>query len=284
MALLAFSAVVFSCFLLACVILLVLDLRGERRAVRAAVQALGRRVQSQDEQLGNLSRAVALLVPPDARPTTGPSRPFRPTAEHVAAARSAHAGETARRIEALSLPSVETEGDRGGINPGDPIPSGEDKVALRARFEPEADERDAARDEADEPEEEATVVCSAPEARHTLLGGLAGAPHRRPASSPTRAPEAFRAKGESPTLISAGVAPRVDPVVARYEALCSAARAAGLKVDHCTDARADCHSADDAAGACFCTCDGCVRATAYLVQAEREIMGPPQAESRGGRE
>jgi hypothetical protein len=110
--------------------------------------------------------------------------------------------------------------------------------------------------------------------RPTVLGGIAP-----------------RAHVASPTLISAGIVPRPgstatrDPVEARYLALCETARRAGLAVDHCNDRRADCHDGDDAAGACFCSCDGCARATAYVVQAEREVMGPPQADTpKGGRE
>jgi hypothetical protein len=95
----------------------------------------------------------------------------------------------------------DAEGDRGGIVPGDPIPSETDED-VRARFEAEADARSQARAEQlpkvatdDDPEDERTRVYGGrPKAqRPTLLGGLAGGPMPRPTSP------------SSPTLVSPGV-------------------------------------------------------------------------------
>jgi hypothetical protein len=114
--------------------------------------------------------------------------------------------------------------------------------------------------------------------RPTVYGAILG----RSFLVPPRAPV------EGPTLVSARFIPKddaPDPIEERYLALCEAARVAGLTVDHCANAAADCHESDDAAGACLCTCDGCTRNTSYLAQAEREILGPPQADTpRPGRE
>lgn len=218
-----------------------------------------------------------LPEPPQPSAVVGLSAPFQPTQGQIEAARAAH-----------------------------------EKQVLRARWEAEEDERERERArkdalnaaalraaEAGNPEDDRRTIEIPPPAEHsdsdagtqvflasdraTMLGGVA--------QHPLRAAAAFLVKHAAPTLISAGITPRpgsapmTDPIEARYEALCAMARAAGLPVDHCRDVRADCHHGDDAAEACLCSCDGCARATAYIVQAEREIMGPPQIDTpRSGRE
>jgi hypothetical protein len=191
-----------------------LDRKGERKlcaAAQAAVPALQKRIAAQDEQLGLLTQALAQLVPADARPTAphhpvGLSRPFLPSPEQVAAARTAWA-------ETQGKPPPPTDGDRPGINPGDPIPS-ERIDSIRRRFEEEADARSAARaaspqlptaDTDDEPDSERTRVYSGRQRRPTLLGGLAGVPIEKPRSDPTRAAREYKPRAttpSSPTLVS----------------------------------------------------------------------------------
>jgi hypothetical protein len=179
--------------------MLYIDGRGHKKTTGA----LQRKVKAQDELLGNLARALALVVPQDARPTV-PHRPMPQQQE--AAARTAYAEIPAGG----SLgPPPEMEGDRGGIIPGDPIPS-ERVEYIRARFEAEAEARSQARAVLpsaageDEPEEEHTRVYEGRGRRRpTLLGGLAGAPQERPRSEPAREESTSRT---SDTLFSAGVA------------------------------------------------------------------------------
>lgn len=186
-------------------ILLYLDGRGLRKALaaaRATVAALQRQTTANDAAIGNLSRAVALLAPPDARPTTAdqararlPAAPANASRAPVSAAapgprmradirpsgfasdrivaildqgltldaRDVDEREGTMRVEVLDATSraeavlvtfpaeriprgprlwvpralvldlenapppapppapVETDGDRGGINPGDPL-------------------------------------------------------------------------------------------------------------------------------------------------------------------
>jgi hypothetical protein len=108
----------------------------------------------------------------------------------------------------------EAEDDRGGIIPGDLIPS-ESTEDIRARFEAEADARSRARvglpstTTDDEPEDERTRVYSGKSGRRaTLLGGLAGAPLEKPVSDPSRTAREYmphKATPSSPTLVSPGV-------------------------------------------------------------------------------
>ena len=95
-------------------------------AAQQMIAALGAKVTKQDEQIGNLTRALALLVPADARPT----------APHVAGvpqdARSrlpAGAGS-----ESPPVAFFDAGGDRGAVVPGDPIPS-ESREDIRAAAE-----------------------------------------------------------------------------------------------------------------------------------------------------
>lgn len=201
---------------------LYIDGKGQRRALtvaRSALAALQRQVTTHDEQIGNLTRAVALLAP--------------------------------------SVPLVDDAAD---------------KAAIRASAEAEADARSQAR--------RATVEDAAGVRR-----SLDAAPMERPVSSPTRAAETFGKRQAAITLHSAGNAPTAttprtgtpvppalpDAVDERYQALCKAARGAGLPADHCCGG--DCYGTPESV-LCTCSCDGCVRATSYAMQAEREIMGP----------
>lgn len=210
--------------------------------------------------------------------------PFRPSPGQVEAARTEHAKATARQrweaaedardqereqaarkaalnaaaLRAAAAGNVTTEGDRPAVEIAPP------PVALPSAL-PLADHGDS---------DAGTQVFHASD-RPTMLGGAAP---RKPYAA-------------EPTLISAGIIPRpgavpmTDPIEARFLALCETARRAGLAVDHCNDHRADCDYADDTIGACLCACDGCTRAASYAAQAEREIMGPPLAETpRAGRE
>src|SRR5262249_16464034 len=67
------------------------------------------------------------------------------------------------------------------------------------------------------------------------------------------------------------VPPRpINEVDARYHALCNEARAAGHVTDHCHGG--DCYGTPESV-LCECPCEGCVRATGFAEQAEREVMG-----------
>lgn len=283
---------------------LYLDTRGDRRARQVWQRATDARVGGHDKAIATLERAVALLVPPDARPTApharaaGLSRPFQPTGEQQALARRAHRAAELERAE-LPEPPVDTRGDRGGINPGDPI-----STAVRpggSSMLPESGTRDAMGEIAralaevegafpegseaesvDEPTQvftaRADVDADRPR-RPTLLGGLAVMP------KPVRSKQASQ-----PTLVSAGVLPpanivgssrapealRGDAVDVRFRALCDAARAAGLATDHCEGAACWEGEGEAAGTVCLCACDGCRRATGYAEQAEREVMGPSE--------
>jgi hypothetical protein len=203
---------------------LYIDGRCQRKALsmaKGAIDALQAKVAKQDEQIGSLTRALALLVPADARPTAphhpvGLSHPFVPSLAQVAAARSAHAETRGKTLPPPppKPPPLDTEGDRGGIIPGDPIPT-ESPEDIRARFEAEADARSQARGGLpsmatdDEPEDERTRVYSGRARR-----GLAGAPLERPGSDPSRAAREYvprRASPSSPTLVSPGAVPPSEP-------------------------------------------------------------------------
>jgi hypothetical protein len=273
---------------------LYLDARGARKALGSVVASLQRQTAAHNAAIGNLSRALALLAPPDARPTAphgpvavGLSRPFKPSPEQVTEAREAY--------RAKELPPVDMEGDRGGINPGDPIPS-ESTAEIRARFEQEAEARSQARGappsstDEDEPEDERTRVYSKQRVRGaTLLGGLAGAPLERPVSSPTRTAEAFRKAHPSlPTLLSEGAepppatrdtltptapgVPGLDAAVERaWHSKIEASRGAGKDTRHCHGAR--CMRRGSGTDLCDCKCDGCSRLLDLLVDAVRDVTG-----------
>jgi hypothetical protein len=144
---------------------------------------------------------------------------------------------------------------------------------------------------------EATRVMVAPRPFGTardVADKLAGVTPQQPASSASRT-----ARERTATLASAGAvripsppatSPPEDRVEARFTGLCNIARAAGLAVDHCGREGCDIAAGDRSAppgvdagawarlgtvGLCVCTCDGCARAAALLVQAEQEIHGPP---------
>jgi hypothetical protein len=140
---------------------------------------------------------------------------LRQRPKQVAAARAAYA-ET--RGKTSTPPPLDAEGDRGGIIPGDPIPS-ESVEDIRARFEAEADARSRSRAGLptmatdDEPEEEPTRVYSGRKRRPTLMGGLAGVPMEQPRSDPSRTAQEYkprRASPSSPTLVSPGTVPPND--------------------------------------------------------------------------
>jgi len=185
-------------------------------------------------------------VPVHARATVpGLSTPFRPTPDQAFAALTADA---------------------------------EEKRAIRARHEAEADVRSVARLAADdEPEEEPTTIFPG-ESRHETVHGIPAL--TRPAPERARALEAFWKRHTAPTLASAMAVPS-DPIEARYAALCDSARGRGLAADHC--AGPDCWGEPEGV-LCTCGCDGCVRATGYSAQAEREVMGPPPGDSGKRRE
>ncbi len=263
-----------------------LQVAGKAAEVCAAVSA----VALTRRRPGHAPAAVALVAlatrrAPDTapRPFIGLSRPFEPSPEQVAVARAAYVAAQQQR-------PVDMEGDRGGINPGDPIPS-ESADAIRARFEAEADARSQAREEpyTGEPDEDRTQVYSGRGLRRaTLLGGLAGAPER-PRSSPTRTAEAFRkAHPSSPTLVSEGIAPpqakRDTPTPtepgastldARIERLwhekLAAAQEAGKDARHCHGPL--CMTGEHPVEACGCSCDACGLVLDLLVAAQREIKG-----------
>jgi hypothetical protein len=194
---------------------LAIDNRGERRARKLAEQAIAAlqaRLAGQDEQIGHLTRALALLVPADARPTAPHHpikdwpRPFVPTPEQVATARAAYA-------ETKGGPPVALEGDREAFQ-------GESAEEIRARFEAEAEARSQARAGLpsmatdDEPEDERTRVYSGRQRHPTLLGGLVGAPLERPRSDPSRTAREYvprKATPSSPTLVSPGAVPSSEP-------------------------------------------------------------------------
>jgi hypothetical protein len=72
-----------------------------------------------------------------------------------------------------------------------------------------------------------------------------------------------------------------DPVEARYQQLQQNARAAHLAADHCH--KGECWRRwQGTADLCLCTCDGCVRATALLVQAQREAVRRKRGPHAGG--
>jgi hypothetical protein len=177
---------------------LLLDTRAARKARRtweAAIEARFREHGGHSGRLMLLERVLDAHIAThhfDVRQTV--ARP-RPTDAQLAAA--ARTGATAADLEAAQLPEppVDSLGDRGGINPGDPIPG-----------------------RAEQPgEDEKTQVYEGAHAlRSTMLGvGHPPAPHplagiepERPTSSATRTADAFRQRhGSSPTLISAGVTP-----------------------------------------------------------------------------
>jgi len=75
-------------------LVLYVDARGEQKVRRAWERAMDARLVGHDKSIATLERAVALLVPPDARPTAphrpavGLSRPFRPHPRRCRATRS----------------------------------------------------------------------------------------------------------------------------------------------------------------------------------------------------
>ncbi len=97
---------------------LYLDGRRQRKALGGAQTALGAlrlQVLAQGEQIGSLTRALALFVP---------------SPRNMTLARTAAELETA----ALPEPPIESEGDRGGVNPGDG-PTSREVASILARFE-----------------------------------------------------------------------------------------------------------------------------------------------------
>lgn len=138
--------------------------RSLRAEVRATFDALGRRVSRHDTGIATLGRAVALLVPADARPTAAPvhvaappgiprGAPAPPPPPPVVVAVppppvavvAPPRRDVARELEAaeLSEPPVDDTGDRGGINPGDFIPI--DLPALGAAVDARPDTEDPER-------------------------------------------------------------------------------------------------------------------------------------------
>jgi hypothetical protein len=204
------------------VALVFLDTRAAKKARRTwegALEARFREHAGHSGRLMLLERVIDAHIAAhdfDVRRTA--ARP-RPTDAQLAAARP-YATAAALEVAHLPEPPVDSDGDRGGINPGDPLPeSAGDKEAIRARLEAEADAREAARDDRDEPpgDDERTQVHRRP----TLLGWLgkparpdplAGVPRERPTSSAARTAAAFRERhGSSPTLVSAGMVPPTPP-------------------------------------------------------------------------
>jgi hypothetical protein len=71
-----------------------------------------------------------------------------------------------------------------------------------------------------------------------------------------------------------------DPVEARYQRLQQNARATHLPADHCH--KGECWRRwQGTADLCLCTCDGCVRATALLAQAQCEVVRGEAARAGG---
>lgn len=95
------------------VVVVVFLLVRDRRRDRRALETFGRRLGAHDAAITTLSRVVAALVPPDARPT----RPQAPPAYATAPPPSA-----AARLERAVLPEppVDMTGDRAGLVPEPP--------------------------------------------------------------------------------------------------------------------------------------------------------------------
>jgi hypothetical protein len=91
------------------------DAKGQERALHATLAALQRRLAEQEEQIGGLSRALALLGPADARPSLPPplvpvdgAVDRRETVEMAPVTRRAtRAGEDGRRTSTARPPSVQ---------------------------------------------------------------------------------------------------------------------------------------------------------------------------------
>jgi hypothetical protein len=275
-------------------ILLFLDGRGQRKAVSAAQNALAAlqsQVTAHDGQIGNLSRAVALLTVPDARPTMAVQHP---AADALASARArlptppAAAKVSTRETARLSSTSPASE-----ASPSETV------EAILARYQAHTDEQDAPDAERITPIEvssptpltaklstdlslEAFARVEALAAAkgidvdtmlHRLaMSGLAvmtGAAEARELAPPEGPANDAPQGTPSPPLPFTAPGPRLDERVSRrWHALLAEAREQGKDARHCF--RPLCLRDGFALGRCPCACEGCARVAALLYEAERE--------------
>jgi hypothetical protein len=224
------------CVLCALLVALCFNIRKKQKARAVSITALQARTAAHAQQIEAVGRAVAGLVPPDARPTAPHAaaavdhgrdrlpppppvpRAFPSFSTDKAPPSPHRSAEAVQRqiTEIAGAPGepVETEGDRGGVNPGDapelgrlPGESREDWGArldlldlqrrraeqaeaeeIRERFQRIADGQDTRDAEHAAPpgEDDRTLVTAVPQ-----RDPLAGVALERPTSSATRTAEAF---------------------------------------------------------------------------------------------